>query len=90
MAYPFAPCITFHEFKDRLVKEFDCQVKQTPEVNIKGKSSPVPYFERIVDGQKLSCTFSVSDENDWVAYSVIRSTCSRLKIDPATFGLDLG
>jgi hypothetical protein len=89
LAYPFAQCPTFSEFKDSLEKEFGCQFKQK---NILKNGEPfiILYFERMLDESVIQCSIDSYNEEDRIAFPVIRSVCRRLKIDPVYFGLTLG
>lgn len=89
MAYPFAQCPTFREFKGALEKEFACKFKQK---NIRKNGDPftICYFERTIDGNIVRCSIDCYDDEVRIGFAVIRSVCKRLKIDPAHFGLTLG
>ncbi len=92
MAYPFAKALTFAEFKDRLAKEFGCTYIKL-DVKLKdpeGKEREVYYFERTVEGQVLRVVAPDLVDGARVLYSVVRSICGKLQIDPAAFGLVLG
>ena len=92
MAYPFAPCPSFAELKARLAKEFDCKYLQLEAqlVDPQGHQRHVFYFERTVDGETIRVVAPDLPDDEIVIYSVTRSICNRLKVDPAAFGLDLG
>lgn len=89
MAYPFAQCPTFREFKNILEKEFGCQFKQKNMLK-NGEPYTILYFERSFDGSIIQCSIDSYNDEDRIAFPVIRSVCRRLKIDPAYFGLTLG
>ena len=86
MAYPFTPMPKFSEFKVRLEAEFGCLFKT--ETN--GTPLPIQYFEKSVNGRVVRCVIRIDNENDIMTPSVLRSICTRLKIDLGTFGLILG
>ncbi len=92
MAYPFAKAPTFAELRDRLVKEFNCKhIKLTANVrDPKGTEQEIYYFERTVNKVVIRAVGPDLKDEERVAYSVIRSLCVKLKIDPAEFGLVLG
>jgi hypothetical protein len=89
LAYPFAQCPTFRELKNTLEKEFGCKFKQK---NLVKNRDPytICYFERIIEGNIIQCSVDSYDDEERIAFPVIRSICRRLKIDPARFGLVLG
>ncbi len=92
MAYPFAKVPLFGEVKQRFEKEFGCKYCKA-DGTLKGpdgKEHEVYYFERAIKGQVLRANAPDLNDKDYVLWSVLRSLCSRLQIDPATFGLDLG
>ena len=92
MAYPLAKAITYAELKDRLQKEFSCKFLKADGklTDPEGREHEVRYFERVVEGKTLQVSAPDLADDDRVLYSVIRSLCSRLHIDPTVFGLTLG
>lgn len=93
MAYPFAPAVSFAELKARLQREFACRYLRLDGrlIDPDGKERPVYYFERdLGDGNTARATAPDLADDDRVLFSVIRSLCARLKIDPDAFGLNLG
>jgi hypothetical protein len=92
MAYPFAKVPRYGELKRRFEKEFDC-VHLKAEGTLKdsqGNEHVVYYFERVVGGKTLQANTPDLKDDERVLWSVVRSLCARLDIDPAAFGLDLG
>ena len=91
MPYPFAPLLTFSEFRKIVEENSDCEYKSLP-INV-GESSPeiFHYLEREVNGEMIQCVVFLKDD-EVMFWSVIRSTCARLGIDPRDLdiGLDLG
>ena len=75
---------TFAEFRIRLEKEFDCKF------NIDREPFPISYFERIVNGKKITCVVDLNSDSEPVTPTVIRSVCTRLKINLTEFNLHLG
>ena len=92
MAYPFAPCPTFAEFKARLAEAFNCKYLELEGklVDPQGNQWHVFYFERTTNGEVLRIPARDLPDTERVIYTVTRRICNRLKIDPAAFGLDLG
>lgn len=86
MPYPFLPAITFSEFRQRLIKEFGCKYET---LEIPGVAQPIRYLERAVGDRKIQRVVTLK-ENELLLYSVVRSICTHLDIDPALFGLHLG
>lgn len=91
-AYPFTPTFQYAVLKERLQKEFDCKLLKLDGqiIDLKSVAHDVYYFEREVDGKKYRAVAPDLPDDEWVLYSVTRSLCARLRIDPANFGLDLG
>jgi hypothetical protein len=91
LAYPFAYLHTVAELRGRLITEFGCEWKSTTyEDVVTGGRETVYYFERVVDGRVLTYTIHFHTEKERPLWPVIRSICSRLKIDPSAFGFTLG
>lgn len=93
MAYPFAPCPTFAQFKARLEAEFHCQYKTLERClrDPHGNTHSVHYFEREASPEDVRhAVVEINREDIIVVYSVIRSICSKLGIDHSVFGLTLG
>lgn len=91
MPYPFARALTFSDFKELLIKDYGCQWKTTEALN--GETNEkivVTYLELQINGQTLEYPISIENENEFLMWSVIRSICRRLQIDPSSFGLTLG
>lgn len=89
MPYPLAKLPTFSEFKSKLEQEqcvfLDCAGHlRSPD----GETYPITCIERTVDGETLTYVIVVDDPD--ITWHLVRSVCERLKIDPATFGLELG
>lgn len=92
MAYPFAKVPLYGEFKQRLEKEFGCKYLKA-EGTLVGpdkREHAVYYFERILKDKTLRASAPDLNDKDYILWTVIRSLCARLEIDPAAFGLDLG
>jgi hypothetical protein len=91
-AYPFAKAPTYAELKERLAKEFGCELHEVQGkiVDLQGIQHAVHYFERAVDGKRYRAAAPDLKDDERVLYSTTRSLCSRLRIDPAEFGLVLG
>ena len=47
------------------------------------------FFEREVNGETLRSPIHIEDDSERMTWTVIRSTCRRLKIDDTVFGLTL-
>ncbi|MHB8485493.1 MAG: hypothetical protein ACYDCM_07165 [Candidatus Acidiferrales bacterium] len=92
MAYPFARMPTYAELKGRLQKEFGCKYAKAEGTltDPQGNKHDVYYFERVVGDKTLRANAPDLKDDERVLWSVIRSLCARLKIDPAPFGLTLG
>lgn len=90
-AYPFAPLLTLEQFADKLTHEFGCTFNRSgPDLKREGgESLPIVYIERVVEGIRLHAVIHVRN-GDFVQFSVMRSVCAQLKVDPAAFGLNLG
>ena len=92
MTYPFSKVPLFGEVRQTLENKFGCKYCKA-EGTLKGpdgKEHEVYYFERVVKGQTLRANAPDLTDKDHVLWSVLRSICSRLQIDPAVFGLTLG
>ena len=85
MAYPFIEWPTFGAFRERLLREFECQYDTVGMIN----GAPVGCLRRTVDGKtrRYGVTFS---DHERLAPSVVRSICARLAIDVKGFGFTLG
>ena len=92
MAYPFAKVPLYGEVKQRLEKEFGCTFKKADGKLIApdGSEHDVYYFERTVKEKTLRAAAPDLTDKDFVLWSVLRSLCARLEIDPTAFGLNLG
>jgi hypothetical protein len=75
-----------------MVKEFNCKyIKLAAKVrDPNGAEREIHYFERKVDKVVIRAVGPDLKDEERVAYSVVRSLCVKLKIDPAEFGLVLG
>lgn len=89
MAYPFTQIPTFLELKDRLVSEYDCAISELEE-QVNGDDHTIFYVERSINGTTKKCVIDKLDDSERITYSVIRTICTRLDIDPSDFGLPLG
>jgi hypothetical protein len=91
-AYPFAPLLTLEQLTERLTTEFGCTLTQTKGNLTKegGSSLPIVYFERQTDQGTLRAVVHVPQHDALIQFSVMRSICAQLRIDPAAFGLELG
>lgn len=92
MAYPFAKAPFYGEVKQRLEKEFDCKYRKAEGklVAPDGTEHEVYYFERKLKDKTLRASAPELSDKDYVLWSVLRSLCARLEVNPAAFGLDLG
>jgi hypothetical protein len=92
VAYPFTPTFTYSQLSDRLQKDFACKFLKAAGnlTHPQGYEHQIYYFERVVDDKTLRAVAPDLKDDEYVFYSVARSLCARLKIDPAAFGLDLG
>jgi hypothetical protein len=90
LAYPFTYLQTVAEFRNRLIQEYNCQLKTTAAKDKEtGQDFNAPYMERTIDGEVLQCSFFFEDDNERPLWSVVRSICRRLRIDPSSFGITL-
>jgi hypothetical protein len=91
LAYPFAPLLTLSKFAERLHNEFACELNQTDEPLTRdgGRSVPIRYFERVVEGVTLQVVVDL-DDDELVQFSTMRSLCAQLRVPLEAFGLDLG
>jgi hypothetical protein len=90
LAYPFAHAPTFADFKRRLCEEFACKFgSETLREEASGADVTSTFFYRESEGEKLVCPIVIEDEQERPTWTVIRSTCKRLNIDPANFGINL-
>jgi len=91
-AYPFCKAHRYSELKERLIKEFNCKLTKSPHkiADLEGKELEVYYFERLHEGKTYRAVAPDLSDDTYVLYSVVRSLCKRLRIDPANFGLTLG
>jgi hypothetical protein len=91
-AYPFAPAPKYAALKERLQKEFGCKLLKVEEKikDLQGVEHDVYYFERKHKGKTYRAVAPDLPDDTFVLYSVVRSLCARLRIDPANFGLTLG
>ena len=91
MAYPFAPAPRFSELKAKLAAE-GCEYKSRA-LPVQAEDGvdlgPINYFERDVNGEIRTAVVDIA-EDEFVAFSVVRSICAKLGVDPKIFGLDLG
>lgn len=92
MPYPFAPSLTYGEFKARLGSEFGCTFEKLEGriVDQDGDEHDVYYFSRDVSGEIFTASAPDLSNDTMLLFSVIRSICARLRIPPESFGLDLG
>lgn len=94
MAYPFGAPPTFAEFRNRLEKDYGCQLCEGGQINREpDRPRVLKYFAREVNGKTLTYVFQSIDDNDHVNWHLIRSVCKRLKIPfqkDNLFGLHLG
>jgi hypothetical protein len=92
VAYPFAKVPLYGVVKQRFEKEFGCKYLKAPGtlVGPDGKEHAVYYFERTLKDKTLRASAPDLSDKEYVLWSVLRSLCARLDIDPAAFGLDLG
>jgi hypothetical protein len=90
LPHPLAYAQTVAELKDHLRTDYNCEFKTVvvkDEQN--GDDFTSTYFERIVDGKTYTCAVFFENETERPLWSVVRSICNRLKIDPAVFGIQL-
>ena len=74
-------------------KEFGCEHKSLKDClkDEAGSMHSIGYFERKLGANDVrTAVIEISEDTEMVLFSVIRSVCSRLGIDPKAFGLDLG
>jgi hypothetical protein len=93
LPYPFAQCPTLAEFKRILEQDFDARFLEGPEFNSNDGPCRITYFERTVDGEVIQYSVYFEDGNNddlRIDLHLVRSICTRLKINPARFGLNLG
>ena len=94
MAYPFGVALPFAQFKKLLIEKFACEHKQLENrlFDSEGTSEPISYFERTHEGKTYTATCQNFDDDEIITFSIIRSVCARLGIDPRELGigLDLG
>jgi hypothetical protein len=71
--------------------EFGCEYKKADAVyeDEQGNKHSVYYFERRV-GEHVRTAAAEYPDDEHLTFSVIRSICARLQIDPGAFGLELG
>ena len=50
---------------------------------------PIHYFQRNVNGEIRTAVVDIGEE-EFVVFSVVRSICAKLGVDPKLFGLELG
>jgi hypothetical protein len=55
-----------------------------------GESHSIHYLKKGTNGVARNCVIQICESDVRVTFSVIRSICARLHIDPAVFGLTLG
>lgn len=79
--YPMAKAPTFRELRDRLQKEFDCEIRNDP--------NGCEYIERHLNGKVLTYPLAYEDLDDRIGLWVVKSICRRLKIESSNFGLTL-
>jgi len=91
-AYPFAKAPTYAEMKERLQNEFECKLLKVEGKirDLQGVEHDVYFFERTLHNKTYRAVAPDLKDDDRVLYSVTRSLCNRLRIDPANFGLVLG
>jgi hypothetical protein len=91
-AYPFTPAIKYAALKERLQAEFNCKLLKVEGKikDLQGGEHDVYYFERSHEGKVYRAAAPDLADETPVLYSVIRSLCTRLHIEPAKFGLNLG
>ena len=90
MAYPFCPALTFQQFCGQLIT-LGCKIRRgSPLVDENNQAVQSMIVERRENGRGLFCPLPDARSDEYVEFSVIRSTCAALKIDPAEFGLELG
>ena len=91
-AYPFTPTCKYAALKERLEKEFGCKLLKVKGKirDLQGVEHDVYYFERKHQGKTYREVAPDLPDEEFVLYSVIRSLCARLRIEPSKFGLDLG
>lgn len=88
MAYPFTPLPTADEFIKRLAEDFDCEYK-SEDVLVNDRTFTIKYFERNSNGTKETCSIQLRDDTSPLPPSVVRSVCTKLNINPSSFGLHL-
>lgn len=91
MPYPFSQLPTFAELQSILENDFGCEFKRDLNfVNQDGDFYTVTYFERVIGNEILDCVVVFpEDESERIKLDFLRHIISRLRIDPARFGLDL-
>jgi hypothetical protein len=91
-AYPFCPAPKYSALKERLQKEFNCKLIKSPHTvkDLEGNEHEIFYFERECSDRVYRAVAPDISDDTYVLYSVTRSLCRRLRIDPANFGLTLG
>ena len=91
-AYPFCPAPKYSALKERLQQEFNCKLLKVEGKirDLAGIEHDVYYFEREHEGKTYRAVAPALSDDTYVLYSVTRSLCRRLRINPAAFGLVLG
>ena len=81
---------SFSNFRQRLEQEHGCRFCEAGNLQCTdGQVHSIAYIERIVDGESLTYVFVIDREGMNITWHLVRSVCARLRIDPASFGLDL-
>jgi len=88
VSYPFAPAITYGEFKARAVRDFGCRIENATMRNvISGKEMTSEVIRRTDGAKRVVCDIG---DQDRLAPTVLRSLCQGLNIPAECFGLELG
>ena len=89
-AYPFIPLLSFEDFKNRLINEFDCtctawRLDHDDEPGI----ASLTRIERDVPGKGHMFYLVSLEPYERVGFNTIRSICACLDVPPAAFDLHL-
>ena len=87
-AYPMQRAIAYFEFLEKL-KAVGVEIKES-QTRISASEETIKFLEHKKDGAIRRYPLTFAAENEFVQWSVIRSVCSCLELDPALFGLHIG
>jgi hypothetical protein len=87
---PYGRQLSFEEFRQILEDKCGCSFHHLARVgevmDVDATPSPsLVYFERTVKGETVQAIMAIYTETQMMTRTVLRSTCSTLRIDPIVF-----